>query len=190
MTRSRIHGEDSPFGGWLRSRPELPSTHLVATDLDFSIQRYKTHVDGEGSRDIQSMMLLEVKTRSGKPKESQLETLWLTHRSAETQSRTNPIKFNGKILKHPGVSILSLSGQTPDDSIEINWGRFTKDRHRPLLHWKKINVSQLIKLLNFEIHPDNFEPNIYRRHHKTMTVTRMEVQPLGFMIEVMETLRS
>lgn len=35
-------------------------------------------------------------------------------------------------------------------------------------------------LMMFDIHPDNFERNPYRRHHKSRTIERMVMQPLNF----------
>ena len=79
MTRQRHFGNDTPFCAWMRAHPRLPSSGPVfgftATDSDVVVHRYKAEVDGVGTRDMQAIMQIEVKTSMSQPKPSQLDTL-------------------------------------------------------------------------------------------------------------------
>ncbi len=67
MTRMRSYGQDLPFCDWLRHHEGLPAVSadcgFVATDVDLAIHRYLTEVSGSGTREVQNLMQLEVKTR-------------------------------------------------------------------------------------------------------------------------------
>jgi hypothetical protein len=185
MTRDRIFGEGSEFGEWLRKQSSIPSSKVVATDCDWIIHRYKTDIDGIGVRDIQAMMLLEVKTRNAEPRYAQLHTMWLQHLHSRTGRRR--IFDRGNQVFHHGVSVLSMSGTTPDNSERMRWGRFQESCN---LTWKEINREQLDLLLLFELDPDRFTPRPHRRHHVRRVIEALEQFPLGFSVPVNITHRS
>lgn len=181
MIRERVFGTDPDFCAWLRrQKKELPSysqnVGFVASDVDLIIHRYMTAVDGLGTREIQSTMLLEVKTRNGKPSHSQLDTLNVWHQTINAKKMVNE-----KVIRNFGVSILILSGTDPDNSETIQWGRFNSITSN--IHYRQINIWQLFKLLKFELHPDNLTLQPFRRHHKTSEITVIEQLPLGFHVE-------
>jgi hypothetical protein len=175
MTRDRIFGEDTAFSGWLRSQEQIPSSLVVATDCDYVIHRYKNCVDGVGTREIQALMILEVKTNNGEPRFAQLDTMWLHHRFLNSSNKR--IRENGKTATHHGVSFLSLSGTTPANSETMRWGRFGQAK---AINWKKVDEPTLTSLLRFDLHPESLSPNPYRRHHKTSVIEQLITFPLGF----------
>jgi len=181
MTRERLYGSDTPFCAWMRSHPELPSYSqtcgFVATDNDVTIHRYLTGlVDACGTRDIQSLMHLEVKTRGGLPTASQRDTLRKKHLFRGTK------EYNGQVVRFWGCYVLSMSGLTPDDSQWLGWGRFSSE-HTDQLTYTEIDRQALVELLKFERHPDNLDRQPFRRRHKTRFIDVTEEVPLGFTVE-------
>lgn len=175
--RQRYYGSDIPFCAWMRAqKDELPSYSrtygYVASDVDLHLHVYNTPVDGIGTREIQGLMYLEVKSRGGSVPSSQLDTL---SKINATISR-KPRQFCRETLRHFGVSILFMSGTTPDDSEELKWGRFDEKR----LNVQPITKTQLFQLMRFDIHPDSLLPQPFRRHHKTQQILQMVHAPLGF----------
>lgn len=188
MTRDRLFGSDVPFMAWCRSCSLLPSWSpdcgWVQTDVDTFIHRYLTCVDKQGTREVQPMMELEVKTRSGNLTDSQVDTYRKKH------ATTIPhLKWNGQTLINYGVSFVRLEGSSPADSVWIKWGRF-KRSSLVEISWNDISIEQLIKLMRFELHPDTLCASSYRRHHKTAKVMVSEETPLGFVAERELTTRS
>lgn len=175
MARDRMFGSDVPFCDWMRRNKDLPAFSntcgFVATDVDLFIHRYLSAVDGKGTREIQAMMHLEVKTRGGVPSQSQLDTLY------KIDACRRDASVDGQTIRHFGVSIVLLSGLTPDDS-QIRWGRFVTVRRVPV--YRPITPRQLIQLMRFDIHPDNFDSRPFRRHHCTRTIMQVVRTPLGF----------
>lgn len=190
--RQRMFGSDTPFCAWLRrQQKELPSYSetcgFVASDNDVHIHRYMTEVDGRGTREIQALMFLEIKTRGGKVHDSQRDTLVKLHACLGKCK----IEFDGQAIRHFGVSFIFLSGTDPDDSETIHWGRFDpRDESSRVIRGKKITKEKLLKLLRFELHPDNLEPRPFRRHHKTTQIVELVKTPLGFVCEEIVTKRS
>jgi hypothetical protein len=191
MTRDRIYGEDTPFSAWMRNQGRIegtmPSSAFVSSDCDFLIHRYKTVIDSYGTRDIQSQMILEVKTNSAKPRFSQLDSMWLHHLCANTTHPRRKIVDSNRVVVHHGVSFLSLSSTTPANSQKMEWGRF---RRSASIEWREITESTLIDLMMFDIHPDNFARNPYRRHHVTKQIDQIVTLPLGFTAPITVTKRS
>lgn len=182
MVRERVFGTDPDFCAWLRSqRKELPSysqtVGFVATDVDLVIHRYLTSIDGIGSREIQAMMMLEVKSRSGKPHQSQTDTLYKWHLLSNTKQ-----VVNNSLIWGFGVGVLSMSGTDPSNSDHLEWGRFKKGSDGKL-HYRKITINQLYGLLRFELHPDSLSRQPFRRHHKTRLISVEEQTVLGFSIK-------
>src|SRR5262245_56893943 len=180
MIRQRMFGADVPFMAWLRSQQkELPSysanVGFMATDIDLFIHRYMTEVDSVGTREIQALMQIEVKTHNGMPHDSQRDTMAKVHACCPFRE----VKYDRQILRHFGVSFLLLSNTTPDDSEEIIWGRFDNLPNQNIKR-TPITIEQLFKLLRFELHPDNLEPRPLRRHHKTKEVYEVRKAALGF----------
>jgi hypothetical protein len=118
------------------------------------------------------MMILEVKTRNGEPRFAQLDSMYLQHEFSKGRMRKGIMT-----IAHHGVSFLSLSGTTPDNSALMRWGRFGEKK---AINWRPVDRSTLESLLLFNLHPDNFSPNPYRRHHKTSTLEQVVTFPLGF----------
>lgn len=181
MTRDRIYGSDAPFMAWCRSCDELPSYSRecgwVQTDVDTFLHRYISSVDGVGTREVQCMMELEVKTRGGELTTSQADTYRKKH------AMTIPsLKFYGQSLVNYGISILRLDGASPTDSKLFNWGRFQRSSDTEIF-WRQITAEQFIHLLRFEIHPDTLKEISFRRHHKTSTFVLRERTELGFSVD-------
>jgi hypothetical protein len=178
MTRERLYGSDTPFCDWMRQCRELPSYSrdcgFVATDGDVTIHRYLSSVDSVGTREVQGMMDMEVKTRGGNLSQSQRDTLFKKHKCA-TYKRGFYIK--GQYVRHFGVSLVLMSGLTPDDSEQILWGRFTEDGE---IRVREVHRKTLIRLMRFELHPDNLTERPFRRHHLTQEIVVTETSPLGF----------
>ncbi len=180
MTRPRIYGSDTAFCAWMRRQESLPSFSrecgFVALDNDLTIHRYLTGIqDSLGTRDIQSMLHLEVKTRDGDPTKSQRDTLRKKHLFRGEK------KHRGQIVRWWGVYFLKMSGMSPDDSTSMQWGIF---RHQSdIVSWRDIDRETLLKLLRFELHPGNLTSQPFRRHHLTREYSIEETTPLGFSVE-------
>lgn len=176
MTRERIFGCDVPFMAWMRANPRLASysieSGIVQTDVDTTIHRYLTAVDKKGRRQIQSLMELEVKTRGGDLTKSQLDTYRKKHATTITGK---VVDVWGSNVRNFGVSVLKFSGISPDDSEKIEWGRFDK---KLIMKYRIITKEFLEELLLFELHPDTFEKQLFRRHHKTCELIIEEHSPL------------
>jgi len=184
MTRERIYGSDTPFCEWLRHCKDLPSYSndfgVVAADNDLTIHKYITSIDGEGTRACQAIMQVEIKTRKGKPSESQIDTL----------AKMNLFKGNrfidGSNVRFFGVFVLVMSELTPDDSESMWWYRFPKNKtikSASQLQGKKITRTTLVDIFRFDLHPWNLSPSPFRRHHKTNEIIYIETTPLGFTCE-------
>lgn len=178
MTRERMFGCDVDFCSWLRKNKNLPSYSydcgIGASDTDLIVHRYLSSVDSAGTREIQAMMLLEVKTRGGKPSPSQCDTLMKFDLFRGQRKDRKQVT-----VRNFGVSVLSMSGLTPDDSDFMRWGRFSGGE----LIWKACDTETLIGLLKFEIHPDSYDPKPFRRHHLTREIIEPELTPLGFSVD-------
>jgi hypothetical protein len=188
VTKQRVYGEDSPFSEWLRKQPGLPSGSLeigvVATDRDMTIHVYKTPVDRMGSREVQSMIDIEVKTRGGGVSDSQRDTLYKRHRVICPDCKCKCIALpngTGKVesLRHYGQAFVFLSGTDPDTSYAIWWGRFAGTASQEIRK-TRITRKQLVDLLRFDLHPDSLNRNPHRRHHKNGEVEMVMKTELGF----------
>lgn len=181
MTRQRVYGSDTAFCAWMRRCNELPSSSdgfgLSATDNDVTIHRYKTVVDGIGTREIQGLMQIEVKTRRGVPSGSQCDTL------SKLNLFKDQLTVSGETIRFFGVFVLAMDGVCPDTSSVMWWGSMKAKRivkRSQDWKWKQINRETLIELMRFDIDPYNFSKNPFRRHHKTREVMVRKVSPLGF----------
>jgi hypothetical protein len=129
-------------------------------------------------------MEIEWKTRGGDLTDSQIDTYRKKHAMIQPQ-----LKWHGQQLVNFGVSVVRISGTTPEDSEWIRWGRFIRS-HYANMAWKEISVPQLLKLIRFDMHPDTFNENPFRRHHKTRKFHVVETSALGFSVERELTSRS
>lgn len=184
MTRDRLFGSDKPLMAWCREKGktgELPAYSeecgIVQTDVDAFWHRYKTCVDSIGTRDLQVFMEIEWKTRGGDMTHSQADTYRKKHAMIQPA-----LKWHGQHLINYGVSVVRLSGTTPDDSDWIMWGRFIRN-NKSGMNWKRIDSALLLRLIRFDIHPDSFTDQPFRRHHKTNTFHVVETSELGFDVE-------
>jgi hypothetical protein len=181
MTRDRMFGSDVPFMAWCRSCSLLPSSSQdcgwVQTDVDTFVHRYLTCVDKMGTREVQPMMEVEIKTRSGGLRDSQIDTYRKKHATIIPN-----LRWNGQTLVNYGVSFVCMDGTTPTDSTWIKWGRFRRTLACEIA-WHEITLDQLIQLLRFDLNPDTLAANTFRRHHKTRSVVVCEETPLGFVAE-------
>lgn len=154
--------EETGFGRWLRAQDALPSFGarecFVFSDIDYVVHRYMWN----GSRNKQIVMLIEVKTNDAPISNSQGDTLYklnalLTDYQRHEQACTGvPLgrytngsvdKSNLAYIKCAGVHVLTMSGDSPDNSRRIVWGR------------KKITSDQLVRILRFDIHPKTMKKN-------------------------------
>jgi len=191
MTRERIYGSDTEFCAWMRSCRDLPSYSkdfgFVASDNDVTVHRYLTAVDGVGTREVQALMQLEVKTRKGKPSASQIDTL------SKLNLFSSEKVVDGVYVRFFGVFVLVLSGESPDDSRQMWWGTIPKGKmlnNASNMNFKQISKCNLISLLRFDLHPINLSKQPFRRHHKTNEVIVVETTPLGFECERKLVIRS
>ena len=168
MTKPAFDGRDKPFSDWLRQHPKLDSTlcSLDVTDIDFAFHKYRSNVDGLGTREIKLILDLEVKTFGKIPPKPQLETLYFRHQLLATKSQLMSNVRNQKLtVWHFGQYILIIhDGLRPDDCSKLEWCQFDSFGR---LNNTTIQDHKLIKLLGFVIRPDNFAPLSLRRHHKT-----------------------
>jgi hypothetical protein len=184
MTRDRLFGSDVPLMAWCRQKGntgELPAYSeqcgIVQTDVDAFWHRYKTCVDKLGTRDLQVFMEIEWKTRGGNLTASQEDTYRKKH--AMIMPR---LKWQGQDLVNFGVTVVRISGETPDDCEWLKWGRFVRGAASGIT-WTDISVDQLLQLMRFDIHPDTMNNDPFRRHHSTKRFQVIEKTPLGFEAE-------
>lgn len=192
MTRTRIFGSDTPFCDWMRNCEMLPSSSedfgFSACDNDVTVHRYKFGVkDAVGTRDVQGLMQIEVKTRQGKPSFSQFDTLNKLNLFAGER------QIGGCHIRFFGVFVLVLSGTTPDDSDAMWWCSMPKGTlisDPSAMKFRKINKRTLIEIMRFDRHPRNFSLQTFRRHHKTKVIEQEVVTELGFTTAVRMTKKS
>lgn len=182
MTRERFYGSDTEFCAWMRSCADLPSYSkdfgFVASDNDITIHRYMSCVDNIGTREVQGIMQIEVKTRLKIPESSQMDTL------SKLNLFCGQKKKDGVDIRFFGVFILVMEGTTPDDSENMWWGVIPKGKvfSNAVKNIKsyQINKKMLIKIMRFDVHPRNLTPEPFRRHHKTSEIMVSKISPLGF----------
>lgn len=192
MVRERMYGSDTDFCAWMRRCKDLPSYGdtfgFVASDNDLTIHRYKTSIDSVGTREVQGIMQVEIKTRRGKPSSSQIDTL------TKLNLFCGDRKLGNINIRFFGVFVLVLSGTSPDDSDCMWWCSSPKDRFlsdAKHLRISSISRSELIEILRFECHPRNLSDKTpFRRHHKTQHFIEKELTPLGFEVDKIITKRS
>jgi len=168
MTAKRRDGDESPFSRWIRAHPDLDSIkeRLSVSDCDYWIHQYRAHRDRVGSRAVDSIMLVELKTWCADVGYAQRDTLHLVHQllrlsSVRPDGRRRHVRLNGpiagerRIVRCFGVHTLRLSADRPDRS--------------PLMFWdgRVIDERTLVELLSFVRDPDSPMKflSTQRRHH-------------------------
>lgn len=180
MTRPRIYGTECEMSSWLRRQDNLDSIKdgFSISDIDLKIHRYMMPVDGLGTRKVQALMEVEVKTHSGEPRYAQLQTMHKQN-MFKGEKRLN----DGTFLRHFGVFLLTFNKTNPDDSSIITWS--VLDEHEAkIAKTFTISKEKLIKLLRFELHPNSLKPRVFVRHHATREIYTKETTELGFMTSI------
>lgn len=191
LVRQRMFGSDIEFLAWCRKQEkELPSREgdcrIALTDVDVIFHNFMTAVDSQGSRELQALIQLEIKSRNGDLTDAQRDTYCKQHICS---SRRKTI--NGQVVNHFGVAFVFLSDTQVDNSGRILWGRF--DPANPAsqkIIRTEITKEQFFQLARCEIHPDTLKPRWARRHHLTRQIIQVVTAPLGFTMERIVTKRS
>ena len=172
------HTQETAFERWMRNCIELDSrdSGIVRFDLDILLHKYLVKIDGKGSRELQAVMFIEVKTRWAECSNAQKDTLHLLNqllnnrrpnlhsppkghlaqgisRICQTRSIILGKMVNCWLL---GGHLLRMDGDAPDSSKKIEWD------HRA------ISANQLISLLRFDLDPHNPSRRIdWRRRYRS-----------------------
>jgi hypothetical protein len=75
---------ETAFGRWMRNNSQLPSNLIVRSDTDHWILRHHTNNYG---KDVQLLMLLEVKERGAQPDDSQRDLLCFVRQLCERKGK-------------------------------------------------------------------------------------------------------
>jgi len=160
--------QESLFSRWIRDNPDLESRDgYSVSDQDYWIHKYKT--DNRG-RNLQLMMMVEIKTLGGQLSEAQRDTLHLANQVMRNrrQTPTKELKHqagSAPLMAHSylagrtvqvrlfGIHVLRFSGLGPDDSAWMMWDR------------TQIDEDELTKILRFDLDPDTLRPLELRVHH-------------------------
>jgi len=185
MTATRRYGEDNPFGAWVRLQPDLDSVQhsLTVNDADWIFHKYRTHRDGIGTREVQCMMFVEVKTNLAIPKPAQSETLFFIHQRMKWDGELKRLGGSRVAVRCFGVFVLCLLGCRPTSSSGMSWGHF--DSNGTLL-WSALRGEwELKKVLAFDIDPHNLKAieHTLRRHHKTTQTLVRERTDIGIVAD-------
>lgn len=184
MTRPRVHGNDSWWGEWVRSRDDLDSVRDAITvhDTDWKIHKYRTNVEGLGTREVHLMFHLETKRFGALPDPNQRQTLFFEHQRLRYFGPLNDARELGsKTVWHFGSYVLVVDddGVPMNDQDLVTWFRFTDDGS---MISTRISVASLASIVRFDIRPDDLKPIDLRRHHKKRLLAVIERTPLGFLV--------
>jgi len=170
---------ETNFSRWIRKNPLLDSTEVgtVGTDEDGETKRilwhrYKTEKYG---REVQCMMILEIKENGSDLTPSQRDTLCINNQLIRNRRSTPNKKMKYQkgntslkvystlaekdiYCRHFGHHVIRFSHTDPIDSKWIEWDH------------QKIDTNTLVKLLRFDLDPDNLQPlDIRNRHWKDIS---------------------
>lgn len=171
----REHTVETDFERWVRNHRQLDSVResIVRFDLDVLLHKYQTkEVDGKGSRDIQFMMFVEVKTYMATPSRSQVDTLSILnqilrnrspniHSTPRRQVSRQVRRVHSKILGREvaihlwGGHLLQMDGTSPESSTLMLWDN------------SPIDTDRLLELLRFVRNPDRPDLMIDTRRRST-----------------------
>lgn len=170
---------ETGFCRWMRNNPRLDSANgIIRCDQDHWVLRYKTPHNG---RDVQLLMLIEVKEFNAVPDKAQSDCLRMLHRFhsdtgkniyGATTHRTKMVfsDLSGRTirLRNLGVHLLQFSRTNPEDSLTIRWDH------------KEIDIQTLESLLLLDLNPNNPEQSMDEllrdRHKKPMILDLFPVQ--------------
>jgi len=165
LVKQRIYGSDVDFFAFIRNCPDLPSrrgsTRTAVNDCDSIFHNFMNAVDNQGTRKIQTIKMIEVKTRNGRPDKSQRDTFF------KLDCFHGQKTIGGNLIRFEGVFFLFQSGTSPKDSETMHWGVFDKNGS---IKKTQIDYEKLIELLIGKRHPRNLAGKAYRRHHKTADI--------------------
>lgn len=163
MTARRRDGNDTPFGAWIRREPRLDSIkeRLSIIDTDYWIHQYRAHTDKVGTRKIDSIMCVELKTYEAELGYAQRDTLRLVsamyrkvNYTKDGKCRTITLNMGNEIrsIRMYGYFVLRLQTDTP----ESGW-----------IEWdgRQIDIDTLIEILSFRRDPRTLNIRSERRHH-------------------------
>ena len=160
--------QESIFSRWIRNNPHLESADgYSVSDQDYWIHKYKTD---DRDRQLQLMMMVEIKTLGGTVSAAQRDTLYLANQIMRNrrETPTRPLRYqagNAPLTAYStmlrrniqvrifGIHVLRFSGLGPTDSKWMIWDN------------REITESQLTGLLRFDIDPDTLRPLELRVHH-------------------------
>lgn len=168
------HTAETAMERWIRGHPQLDSREagIVRFDIDILLHRYMIKTDWlRGTRTLQCMMFIEVKTHGANVTPSQQDTLSalsqiMRNRRANRHahkrgrhaadhvppSKVWSIASKKKVrLRLYGGHLLRLSDVDPPSSEWITWDN------------KPIDVETLVKLLRFDLDPDTLREADWRR---------------------------
>ena len=158
----KFEGEE-PIKAWLRKHPRLDSIkeRLVLNDCDLIVHKYARDRDRVGDREVELLMLVEIKTQGADTERSQRDTLNLAgqmlsnRRTVKGRSIEAYSTAKGRMVpvRSFGFHLWQLSGLTPADSQVMHWDR------------KLVDVVTILKLLRFEADPHTLQKFDLRRHH-------------------------
>jgi len=163
-----FHSAETLFGRWIRRNSQLSSgLGFCVIDQDFWIHRFKTY----RNRELQLLMLVEIKTNGAPLTEAQRDTLYVVNQFMRNRKATptkelrhQPLGYvpvhstiNGRRIsvRGYGMHVLTFSGLGPDDSDWIAWDQ------------RQIDVEMLTRILCFDLDPDTLGELDLRKHHRT-----------------------
>jgi len=179
----RSHTAETAVERWIRNCRELDSIQagIARFDIDVLMHRYLTLRDKRGTRLVQAIMFLEIKTLGAELADAQQDTLGMLSQVLRNRRRNMYRDKRGRHLgdhsplasayshmmgrrvrlRMFGGHLLRLSGTSPTDSDWMTWDN------------KRINVHQLIALLRFDLDPDTLRPIDWRRRSGAFGMQRV-----------------
>ena len=165
IVKQRIYGSDLEFLKFIRECPDIPSriggSRNSVNDCDTVFHNFMSCVDGQGTREIQTIKIIEVKTRGGRPDGSQKDTFF------KLDYFNGQKKVGGNLIRFEGVFFLFMSGTDPKNSDTMFWGVFDESG---IIKETKIDYKKFIEIIVGKRHPRSLTGKAYRRHHKTTTI--------------------
>lgn len=170
----------------IRNEPTVDSCRvgIVRFDLDILLHRYMFHTDKRGSRDIQAMMFIEVKTNGAVLTLAQRDTLSILSQCLRNRRRNINSDKKGLHLENHiplamayshvlrrkialrlfGGHLLQLSGKGLKSSSIIMWDG------------KRIDVETFWKLIRFELDPDSLRKLDLRRRYSDFSQKELPLE--------------
>jgi len=161
-------GNREPWANWVTENPRLDSRlhGLSVTNSDLWVHRYMTCVDRVGTRELQHLMLVEVKTHGASEPFAQADTYHALDQVLRQKKKVRVFRLAGgkAWLRCWGVHHLTMSGDDPGSSGWIKWDG------------KPITAGELEEVLRLERSPDTLRPREDRRHHTRSQVARSQIE--------------